>query len=430
MDTLLRPGRNDLQLKITIFAGLCLLVFLGSYLLQMEPPRDRHGYIVGRDFVNTWMGARAVLAGRVTDLFHIDLHMRQLLAAFGPMPPHNWSYPPTLLLFIWPLGFLPYLAACAAWSLAGFAAYLGASARFDRSLRTLGFVAVAPAVGIDLFSGQTGFFTAALMILVCRDLDERPVRAGVFLGAMICKPHLVVLFPLALALAGRWRTFWAAGATALLLVAAAAIAFGADVWSDYFRLVMPVQRGVLNTGTGFLSMMPTGFMNARMLGAPVALAWSIQIPFTLLAVSAVAWTFRVRRDPVLSYGVLLTASVIVTPYAFNYDMVVFGWLTAMLWSRFGGVWDRLLLLAVWTLPVTMVPLGDWHLPISAPLMAVFLIRLVGMLRGEETAAAQPVHSEADQLWASDLPVEPRSFMASVSRSTTPSSPARSQVRGS
>lgn len=423
-------GKDRLQFTVTVLAGVCLVGFLGNYLLQVETPRDHNGYIVGRDFVNTWMGARAVLAGRVTDLFHINVHMQQLLAAFGPMPPHNWSYPPTLLLFIWPVGFLPYLAACAAWSVAGFAAYLGASMRFDRSLRTLAFVAVAPAVGIDVFSGQTGFFTAALMILACRDLDERPIRAGVFLGAMICKPHLVVLFPLALALSGRWRTFCAAGATAILLVAAAAVAFGADVWTDYFRLVMPVQRGVLNTGTGFLSMMPTGFMNARMLGAPVPVAWSIQIPFTLLAVAAVVWTFRVRRDPLLSYAVLLTASVVVTPYSFNYDMVVFGWLTAMLWSRFGGTWDRVLLLAVWALPVTMLPLGDQHLPVSAPLMAVFLIRLLSMLRGSEAAAAQPVHPRDSQLWASDLPIEPRSFIASVSRSTTPSSPARSQARGS
>ena len=425
----LASGRSDLRFKVTVFTAVCLVGFFASYLLLMVPPYDQHGYVVGRDFVNTWMGARAVLSGRVGELFHIDVYMQALRSAFGPMPPHNWSYPPPLLLFIWPLGFLPYLAALAAWSLAGCAAYLGASAQSDRSLRTLAFVAVAPAVAVDLYSGQTGFFTAALMILFWRDLEERPVRAGVFLGTMICKPHLVVLFPLALALSGRWRTFLAAGASALVLAAAAALAFGADVWADYFRLVMPVQRGVLDTGTGFLSMMPTGFMGARMLGASPAVAWWVQVPFTLLAVAAVAWTFRTRRDPTLSCAVLLTASVMVTPYAFNYDMVVFGWLAAVLWSRFDRKWDRVLLLSVWALPVAMLPLGDLHLPVSAPLLAVFLVRLVTKVR-EREAAVQPSPSREHQLWQSDLPIEPRSFIASVRRSITPSSPARSQVRGS
>nr|WP_279589353.1 glycosyltransferase family 87 protein [Rhizomicrobium electricum] len=296
------------------------------------------------------------------------------------MPPHNWSYPPALLLFIWPLGFLPYMAALAAWSLAGLAAYLGASATHHRSAKFLLFVAAAPAIAVNLHSGQTGFFTAAILILFFRFLDERPILAGALLGVMLCKPHLVVLFPLALALSGRWRVFAAATVTVVVLIAATALAFGADIWSEYFRLVVPVQRGVLDTGTGFLSMMPTGFMHARMLGASNATAWMVQTPFTVLALAAVIWTFAKRRDPLLSAGVLLTASVVVSPYAFAYDMVVFGWLVAMLWPRLPAWGDRVLLLAVWTLPVTMLVLGDLMLPAAAPVLALFLIRLAVLAR--------------------------------------------------
>jgi len=91
-----------------------------------------------------------------------------------------------------------------------------------------------------------------------------------------------------------------------------------------------------------------------------------------------------RRDPLESAGVLLTASVLVSPYAFAYDMVVFGWLIAMLWPRRP---DRLLLLAVWTLPLTMLALGEVPLPVAAPILAIFLVRLA--FQGERTAMQLP-----------------------------------------
>jgi len=372
--------RYDGGLIIALAALICLIFYIASYLAHAHPPRDAYGYVLGRDFVNTWMGARAVLSGTAHEILNVDVHIRRMVAVLGPMPPHNWSYPPALFLFLWPLGFLSYTAALAVWSATGFAAYLGAAATHGRSLRFLLFVAAAPAIAVNLFSGQTGFFTAAILILFFRWLDERPIAAGAVLGLMLCKPHLAVLFPLALACRGRWRTLLAAGASALVLVAATALVFGADIWSDYFRLVVPVQRGVLDTGTGFLTMMPTGFMHARMLGAPLAVAWRVQTPFTLLALGVMVWTFVKRRDPLVSSAVLLTASVIATPYSFNYDMVVFGWLTAMLWPRLAGIWDRLLLLAVWTLPVTMVVFGDLSLPLAAPILVLFLIRLAVLAR--------------------------------------------------
>jgi hypothetical protein len=38
----------------------------------------------------------------------------------------------------------------------------------------------------------------------------------------------------------------------------------------------------------------------------------------------VVWAFWRRRDPVLSNALLITAAFAATPYAFNYDMFVFG----------------------------------------------------------------------------------------------------------
>ena len=67
------------------------------------------------------------------------------------------------------------------------------------------------------------------------------------------------------------------------------------------------------------------------------------------AVAAVIWTFWRRRDPVLSMALLITATFLVTPYSLNYDMVVLGWVAALLRQRQGNEpVDHYLIVAVWT----------------------------------------------------------------------------------
>lgn len=88
--------------------ALAALVFGLGYVLTLSPPRDAQGLLIGHDFVNVWMGARAALSGHPAALFGFAHYQTLLRDAFGAMPAHNWSYPPHLFLMIWPLGFLPY----------------------------------------------------------------------------------------------------------------------------------------------------------------------------------------------------------------------------------------------------------------------------------------------------------------------------------
>jgi hypothetical protein len=166
------------------------------------------------------------------------------------------------------------------------------------------FLAVAPAVAMNLFAGQNGFFTATFLILAVRHMDRKPIVAGICLGLLTVKPQLAILFPLALLLSGRIRCFASAALTTLLLIALSCAVFGTGVWVDYLRLAIPFQNEVMNYGTGiFIPMMPTSFMNARLWDASPVVAWLVQAPFSLLAIAAVVWTFGRRRDPLLSFAV-------------------------------------------------------------------------------------------------------------------------------
>jgi hypothetical protein len=132
-------------------------------------------------------------------------------------------------------------------------------------------------------------------------------------------------------------------------------------------------------------MMPTVFMNARIAHVPLDVAWALQIAMSLAAVAAVVWTYWRRRDPVLSVALFVTATFLVTPYAFNYDMVVFGWVIALLREPL----DDRLAMAVWTLPVTAMLLGLFGIPGSAAVLAAFAVRLLWRLKTGEAARAVP-----------------------------------------
>jgi len=58
----------------------------------------------------------------------------------------------------------------------------------------------------------------------------------------------------------------------------------------------------------------------RIAHLPLDVAWTLQGAASLAAVAAVVWTYWRRRDPVLSVALFVTATFLVTPYAFNYDM--------------------------------------------------------------------------------------------------------------
>ena len=139
-------------------------------------------------------------------------------------------------------------------------------------------------------------------------------------------------------------------------------------------------------------MMPTVFMNARVAHLPIPVAWALQAVMSALAVAAVCWTFWRPRDETLSIALFVTASFLVTPYAFNYDMVVFGWVIALLRDigavhELGRRGDRLAML-VWTLPVTTL-IGLAGIPGSSLVLAAFAARLLWRLSTASEMAAQP-----------------------------------------
>jgi len=174
-------------------------------------------------------------------------------------------------------------------------------------------------------------------------------------------------------LTGRWRTIAAAAATVVALLAVTTLVFGPKVWTAYVNGAMPTQTRVfLKDFEHFMTHMPTAFMSARVAGFSLSTAAWAQGVVSTATVIAVVWTFWRRREPDLSNALFVTAVFLVTPYAFNYDMVAFGWVVIKLMDRpDNDAWDYGLMLAVWALPLLTVPIGMAGIPLAfLPLLAL------------------------------------------------------------
>jgi alpha-1,2-mannosyltransferase len=386
----LRTPLDEMYARLTVAGATFLLCIELIYFVLSDTPSfyvpslDALGQTaICRDFLNTWMGGRSASAEGPAAWFDADAYNRFLRDFIGRPDVHEyfWSYPPHILLFIWPFGLIPYFPAFVLWTLLGLAVFLWAAASGGVERKHLLFVAVAPAVAVNVFIGQNGFFTAALLIGGLSNLDRRPVLSGVLFGILSIKPQLGLLLPLVLTMTGRWRTILSAAGTIAALVGATALLYGADIWAAYFSKALPQQYELQKHQGGFvLLMVPSAFFGARVLSLPLGAAWALQAIVSALALAAVTWTFWRRRDPVLSTALLVTAIFLVSPYTLSYDMVVLGWVVALVRrSDDAEPIDHYLLMAVWALPAAMLLNAVLRVPIGVLVLSAFAARLVWQL---------------------------------------------------
>ena len=391
---------DDLYAKVTVAAAVFLVVHeIGMLIFAGWPPSDRpwvdhQHFLFGRDFLNTWLGGRSFFRGGPAPWFDYHIYNEALRQIIGiPYPEVFWSYPPHILLFVWPFGQIPYIPAYLAWCLIGIALYLFACSSAVPRER-LPFLAFAPGIAVCIFFGQNGFYTSALLIGGMLNRERRPVLAGILFGILTIKPQIGLLLPVVLLLERRWLTIASAAMTAATLVVATAMLFGWSIWIEYLQKIVPQQAWLTETSDGLLfAMVASVFYGARMIFLPLSAAWALQYVFSALALAAVVWTYWKRRDPALSLALFITATFIVTPYIMTYDMVMFGFVVALLRDRPDNTMrDHGLLIAVWALPVTMMIAAVGYIPLAPIVLVTFAVWLLRRLAqpGLGTIAWRPV----------------------------------------
>lgn len=356
---------NDQRVRVysAVLLGIFVAAYLGLIALSLPGFVDPRGKPVGYDFIAFWSAAWLALQGRPEAAFDwhaiAAAHQAAVPALHDPFYLFLWHYPPTFLLAVLPLGCLPYLPALAVFLTGSIGAWAALIRKIVPDRRYWIAAAAMPAGLINLFHGQNGFLTATLAGFALLLLDSQPVVAGVLIGLLAIKPHLAILFPIALVASGRWRAFAAAAVTAALFTIVSITAFG---WGTLAAFVhdMPSAGTLIGQGTLPWGMIPSPYVFALALGAPRVVALALQGAAALTAMIGVWLAWRSPTAPFPSRAaVLMTGALLVSPYIFYYDMTWAGLAVGglALYAAREGFWrgEREILLAAWITPLLMVP---------------------------------------------------------------------------
>jgi arabinofuranan 3-O-arabinosyltransferase len=279
---------------------------------------------VESDFVNVWAAGRLALDGHAAAAYDWPTHKLMEETAVGHAFDgyFGWHYPPTFLFVAAAPSLLSYAGAYALWVFGTFPGYLVAIRAIIGDRTGYLLAAAFPAVLSNFIVGQNGFLTAALIGGALVLIERRPILAGVLLGLLTYKPHLGLLFPIALAAGGHWRTFVTAAIVGVLMAGASWLAFGGDAWQAFFANIGHTSQAFLSEGWADWSKLQTAFGLTRTLGGSETLAWIVQAAVTLAAAVAIAVLWRSDAAYDIKAAALAAGALLATPYLYTYDLVV------------------------------------------------------------------------------------------------------------
>ena len=307
--------------SIALLVAVATIACLSAYVIAALV-RD---LALGSDFMFLWTGARVALA-HPERLYDFDFIAKTNKALLGE--PHVGRVP------------LPAVEPAAFGALRPGAVPLGLWRLDGAHRRTvlLGRAAAGapwwfiafPQIAVVAAYGQTSFLVGGL-ILAGLTLRKREVLAGVLFGlAGAFKPQFLILLPIALAADRQWRAMVFAALTAGVLVAMTAAAPGPPVWLAWLAS-MPRYEHQYGLNPVMLVRNLTPFAWLATHGLQGAWAYALAPP----AIAAVWLTFRRTRRAAERSLALIGATLLVIPYALNYEMALLAPAAAALLARTG-----------------------------------------------------------------------------------------------
>lgn len=301
---------------------------------------------------------------------------------FGP-----FSYPPTFLLLIYPIGALSFGAATVVFSGCGIALFLGILNKTLRSvpdsLRPPWLIpAVAfPGVWVTLVTGQNSLFTAAAAGAALVLLRRSPVAAGACIAMLCIKPQLGVLFPLYLLCERQWRALASAAFFSVLTLAVSWLAFGTATFVAAARSMAMFRHAIVENGGVILYGAPTVFGTLRSAGCSTTVSYAAHAGVAMLVIAVCVWLWRSACRFELRAASLPVATLMVQPYLIYYDLawlaLPMAWLAVDFVRHSSNRFENAVLLAAWLVPaqglfaVLSHRTGQW-----APIVLVALLAII------------------------------------------------------
>jgi len=349
----------------------------------------------GSDFLAFWSASDFLLKDAPAAAYDVAAQ-QAFQTALGRDHYFPFLNPPPFLFLIFPLAWAPYQISLVAWVAATYALWLSLARRLIAG--STWPVAVFPGAMVAAWHAQNGFVTASLFIGACLAMAKRPALAGVLIGALVIKPHLAILAPIAFIAGREWRAFAGAAGSALGLLAAAYLVFGPDVFLGFASSVSTSTSLLDVAKNTTLLRMPTLYGTlAFYVGGQVAMA--VQIIAALIMAGVVWWTWARTKDSLARFAVLALATPLATPYLYHYDLVLL--ILPVCWLAREGMrlgfrpWEKVALVILYWSPFLARAFSE-HIrfnPMPIVLVAM-LILAIGRVRAqpharEGSVSAQP-----------------------------------------
>jgi len=258
------------------------------------------------DFQYSYGAARLILEGRTSDLYGPNL-------TAGPHHRLPYDRPAVAALLYVPFAMLPPGAAFACYTALWIVLLLACWVWGYRAFGAFAVVLAAMFIpaNLGLAHAQDCVLYLALLIasytLAQRD---RQFASGAALGLMVLKFHLMLLWPVALAVQRRWKMLWGFVAASALLAAVSVAMVGIPGTYQYIGLLL--KPSPVSPSPEFMLSFPGLLMN---LGIDSSVAEAVLgAAIFALFLAGLRWSSLPRL-----YAVTTAASLALIPHAYGYD---------------------------------------------------------------------------------------------------------------
>lgn len=308
-----------------VFLPALFLVFLfsvGSFVYGFATNSPEKPAIIGIDFEAYYTAGRMVIEGDISEIYDISAHHARLEKLLDQDIPFllAWLYPPTFLLAVVPLAYLPHDLAIYLWLgvtliLAAFAAYLLSKRNKLYTLYLLGYSGIY----MNFHWAQNGFLNTALIGFGLYFVEANPILAGLMFGLLTYKPQIAIFPFIILLILKKWRALMWSCIFASILAIVSGLIFGFGVWIDFIASSFTNADALSSVWEGVAWGQPTLYTALRSMGINGLLLSLMLIVVAACAIFACVWVWK-NTDRITLRGSALVLGIFISiPYLSLYD---------------------------------------------------------------------------------------------------------------
>lgn len=275
------------------------------------------------DFNAFHLAGSLALDGHLSEAYHIDemrAAQKKLTDAEGFMP---WTYPLPFDLIASALALMPIGAAYFLFTTTSLVAFFSVLKRLvGAELFIVSFLNL-PALLLNVECGQNGLLTAALVGLFCLWYLGGKKIAGIPLGLMIIKPHLIVGIGVYLVLKREWQVLGIAAIVGFVCSLLATLCFGWEMWTHFFQAIH--EAGTMLKEEKYpLFRMSSAFAMVLTISHNFLWAGLSQLSSFALALAIIIIGIKKTPSPRASLGIACMTNAFFSPYIYDYDLLIAG----------------------------------------------------------------------------------------------------------